>query len=190
MAVAYLDGKTPSLIVERGTYNVMQVHAYEYQQGTLKPQWKWDDTEEGPRFRGQGAHSMHAVDIDGDGRDELFLGSSVLDDNGVGLWSTGMGHPDHHYVGDIDPSRPGLEVYYGVETRATANRLLPGRCPHGRFHLGNRYSHAACSCHGIVQRHRSAASRDRMLLVRYRRREEVECPLAVRLQGQRPARRS
>ncbi len=50
---------------------------------------------------------MHAADIDGDGRDEIFLGSAVLDDNGVGLWSTGLGHPDHHYVGDIDPSRPG-----------------------------------------------------------------------------------
>jgi rhamnogalacturonan endolyase len=60
---------------------------------------------------------MHAADIDGDGRDEVFLGSAVLDDNGVGLWSTGLGHPDHHYVGDIDPARPGLEVYYGIETR-------------------------------------------------------------------------
>jgi len=56
------------------------------------------------------------VDVDGDGRDEVFLGSAVLDDNGVGLWSSGMGHPDHHYVGDIDPSHPGLEVYYGMET--------------------------------------------------------------------------
>lgn len=60
---------------------------------------------------------MHAVDVDNDGRDEVFLGSAVLDDNGVGLWSTGLGHPDHHYVGDIDPDRPGLEVYYGIETR-------------------------------------------------------------------------
>ncbi len=116
MAVAYLDGKTPSLIVERGTYNVIHVVAYEYHDGKLRAQWKWNDAEEGGRYRGQGAHSMHAVDIDDDGRDEVFLGSAVLDDNGVGLWSTGMGHPDHHYVGDIDPDRPGLEVYYGMET--------------------------------------------------------------------------
>jgi rhamnogalacturonan endolyase len=32
-----------------------------------------------------------------------------------------MGHPDHHYVGDIDPSRPGLEVYFGIESRASNN---------------------------------------------------------------------
>jgi hypothetical protein len=121
MGVAFLDGKTPSLIVVRGTYNVIHVLAYEYSGGKLREQWRWNDAEEGGRYRGQGAHSMHAADIDGDGRDEVFLGSAVLDDNGVGLWSTGLGHPDNHYVGDMDPSRPGLEVYYGIETRAAKN---------------------------------------------------------------------
>jgi hypothetical protein len=118
LAVAFLDGKTPCLIVNRGTYNIIQVRAYEYHAGELRELWRWDDAEEGgARYRGQGAHSMHAADVDGDGRDEVFLGSAVLDDNGVGLWSTGLGHPDHHYVGDIDPDNPGLEVYYGIESR-------------------------------------------------------------------------
>jgi len=121
MAVAFLDGKTPSLIVVRGTYNVIVAIAYEYHDGELRELWRWNEAEEGGRYRGQGAHSMHVVDIDDDGRDEVFLGSAVLDDNGVGLWSTGIGHPDHHYVGDIDPSRPGLEVYYGIERRASKN---------------------------------------------------------------------
>ncbi|MGM0486331.1 MAG: silent information regulator protein Sir2 [Planctomycetota bacterium] len=118
MCVAYLDGKTPALVVVRGTYNVIEVVAYEYHGGKLRELWAWNEAEEGGnRYGGQGAHSMHAVDVDGDGRDEVFLGSAVLDDNGVGLWSTGLGHPDHHYVGDIDPARPGLEVYYGIESR-------------------------------------------------------------------------
>lgn len=117
ICVAYLDGKTPALLVVRGTYNVIQVVAYEYQSGSMRKLWAWSDSEEGGRYRGQGAHSMHAVDVDGDSRDEVFLGSAVLDDTGVGLWSTGLGHPDHHYVGDIDPARPGLEVYYGIESR-------------------------------------------------------------------------
>jgi len=121
MCVAYLDGKTPCLIVERGTYNVIEVLADQFHDGKLTEVWRWSDAEEGGRYRGQGAHSMHAADIDGDGRDEVFLGSAVLDDNGCGLWSTGLGHPDHHYVGDIDPSRPGLEVYYGIETRQSRN---------------------------------------------------------------------
>jgi rhamnogalacturonan endolyase len=124
LCVAYLDGKTPCLIVGRGTYNVIIVVAYEYRDGSLRELWRWRDTEEGGMYRGQGAHSMHAVDVDGDGRDEIFLGSAVLDDNGVGLWSTGMGHPDHHYVGDIDPNRPGLEVYYGIEPRQLMDGCL------------------------------------------------------------------
>lgn len=58
---------------------------------------------------------MHCVDVDDDGRDEIVLGSCVIDDNGKSLWSTGLGHSDHCYVGEIDPAHPGLEVYYGIE---------------------------------------------------------------------------
>ena len=36
MCVAYLDGKTPCLIVVRGTYNVIHVLAYEYHDGKLR----------------------------------------------------------------------------------------------------------------------------------------------------------
>ena len=116
LAVAFLDGKTPCLVVVRGTYNVSRCGP------TSTTPANWANCgggaieEEGGSYRGQGAHSMHAADVDDDGRDEIFLGSAVLDDNGVGLWSTGLGHPDHHYVGDIDPNSPGLEVYYGIET--------------------------------------------------------------------------
>jgi rhamnogalacturonan endolyase len=60
---------------------------------------------------------MHAADVDGDGRDEVLLGSAVIDDDGTPLWTTGLGHPDHFYLGDLDPTRPGLEIYYGIETR-------------------------------------------------------------------------
>ena len=121
MCIAYLDGKTPCLMVVRGTYNVIKVRAYQYHNGELNELWHWEDREGGGMYRGQGAHSMHAVDVDDDGRDEVFLGSAVLDDNGVGLWSSGMGHPDHHYVGDIDPVHPGLEVYYGMESAQAAD---------------------------------------------------------------------
>lgn len=117
LGVAYLDGKTPCLIVERGTYNRMKVVAYEFHGGRLRALWHWDNKDLPKTYWGQGAHWMHAADVDGDGRDEVLLGSAVLDDDGTALWSTGLGHPDHFYVGDIDPSRPGLEIYYGIETR-------------------------------------------------------------------------
>ncbi len=116
LGIAYLDGKTPCLIVERGTYSTIKVVAYQYRRGRLQELWRWDSRDEVLPFSGQGAHFMHAADVDGDGRDEIIIGSCVIDDDGRGLWTTGKGHPDHCYVGDIDPSRPGLEIYYGMET--------------------------------------------------------------------------
>jgi hypothetical protein len=41
--------------------------------------------------------------------------SCVLDDNGTLLWSTGLGHPDKIYLTDIDPDRPGMEVFLCLE---------------------------------------------------------------------------
>ena len=122
MGIAYLDGKTPCLLVARGTYTTMKLVAYQYKDGQLKELWSWcgEDETEG-RYRGQGAHFMHSADIDNDGRDEVLLGSCVVDDNGQGLWTTGLGHPDHFYLGDIDPTRPGLEIYYGMESRQKKN---------------------------------------------------------------------
>ena len=117
MAVAYLDGKTPCLLALRGTYARMKVDAYQLVQGRLEVLWQYDNQEYGGRYWGQGAHFTHCVDVDNDGRDEVILGSAVIDDTGAPLWSTGKGHPDHEYPGDIDPNRPGLEIYYGIETR-------------------------------------------------------------------------
>jgi rhamnogalacturonan endolyase len=31
------------------------------------------------------------------------------------MWGTGMGHGDRFYLSDIDPDRPGLEVWYTIE---------------------------------------------------------------------------
>ena len=115
LGVAYLDGKTPCLIVERGTYKAMFADAYQYTGGKLTKLWSWDGDEENPVVRSQGSHSMQVADVDNDGRDEIILGPAVLDDNGTLLWSAGLGHPDKVYVSDIDPSRPGMEVFYIVE---------------------------------------------------------------------------
>jgi hypothetical protein len=111
MGMAYLDGKTPCLLVARGTYRLMMVDAYQFVDGKLQKLWRWDGDEENPIIRHQGAHGMHSADVDDDGRDEVVLGSVVLDDNGTALWSTGFGHPDKCFVTDVDPERPGLEIF-------------------------------------------------------------------------------
>ena len=117
LGVACLDGRPPALIVARGTYNVMTAVAYRFRDGKLQQLWKWDNIGQDRKLWGQGAHWMHCADVDADGRDEVLLGSIVLDDDGSVLWTTGLGHPDHFYLGEIDPERPGLEIYYGMETR-------------------------------------------------------------------------
>lgn len=117
LAIAYLDGVHPHLIVLRGTYNLMVARAYRYEGERLREVWRWDNNGLGREFQGQGAHTTRCADIDGDGKDEVVLGSIALDDDGKPLWTTGLGHPDHVYIGDIDPERDGLEIYFGLETR-------------------------------------------------------------------------
>jgi rhamnogalacturonan endolyase len=115
MGIAYLDGKTPCLLLLRGTYKLIVMDAYQMKEGKLDRLWHWDSDEENPVIRSQGAHGMHPADVDEDGRDEIVLGSVVLDDNGTALWSVGLGHPDKCFVTDIDPQRPGMEVFYCIE---------------------------------------------------------------------------
>ncbi len=123
IGVAYLDGKRPSLLVLRGTYTKMRIDAYNYLDKKLVKMWSWSGEDEVPPLRGQGGHTLHALDIDDDGRDELIIGSAAIDDNGKCLWRMNMGHPDWFYVADVDPRRPGLEIAYGFEVAQPRNGI-------------------------------------------------------------------
>jgi rhamnogalacturonan endolyase len=112
LAIAYCDGRKPSLIVGRGTYTIMKLTALD---ADLRREWYWESTGEDNRFRGQGAHTLQAADVDGDGKDELVIGSACLDHDGKALWCTGLGHPDALYVTNTDPDRPGMQIFYGIE---------------------------------------------------------------------------
>ena len=115
LAVAYLDGKTPCLLVLRGTYGLMLAEAWQLKGGKLEKLWSYTNEDMPAAYQGQGAHNCLCADVDGDGRDEVILGSVTLDDDGSVLWTSGKGHPDAHYYGDIDPVRPGLELAYIIE---------------------------------------------------------------------------
>jgi rhamnogalacturonan endolyase len=113
-AVAYLDGKTPSLIMTRGYYTRTVLSAYNFKNKKLEKIWTFDSDEPGDanrKYRGQGNHNLSIADVDGDGKDEIVFGAMTIDDNGKGLYSTGLGHGDALHITDIDPSRPGLEVF-------------------------------------------------------------------------------
>ena len=118
LAVAYLDGEHPFLIVERGTYGLIKLAAYDAE---LNQVWYWEASGRYSDYRGQGAHGLQVADIDGDGKDELIIGAAVIDHDGTPLWTLRMGHPDVFYVADIDPDRPGLEIFYGFEPHHKRN---------------------------------------------------------------------
>jgi rhamnogalacturonan endolyase len=74
----------------------------------------------------QGAHSLSSADVDGDGRQEIVYGGATIDDDGELLYSSfglmppqsaqpgtmaRLGHGDAMHVTDIDPRRPGMEIY-------------------------------------------------------------------------------
>jgi rhamnogalacturonan endolyase len=112
--VAYLDGRRPSIVMCRGYYTRAVLVAWDWRDGKLTHRWTFDsdDGTAGNRaYRGQGNHNLSVADVDGDGKDEIIYGACCIDDNGKGLYSTGLGHGDAMHVSDLDPDRPGLEVF-------------------------------------------------------------------------------
>ena len=134
--VAYLDGQYPSLIMARGYYGPQsgysarnEIVAYNWREGILEQVWYFKAHTSGPNaeYIDQGCHSLSVNDVDDDGKDEIVYGSCVIDDDGTGLYSTGLGHGDALHVSDFDQDREGLEVWqchenspYGASLREAA----------------------------------------------------------------------
>lgn len=126
-ATAYLDGQTPSVIMGRGYYTRMAVTAYDVVNKKLTERWAFDTGhDESVAGYGDGNHNCMPADVDGDGKQELVMGSAVIDDNGKLLYTSGLSHGDAMHVGDFDPSNPGIEIFmcheeknagYGISLR-------------------------------------------------------------------------
>ncbi len=145
-AVAYLDGTRPSMVFARGYYTGNEANtktggrtviaAFDLKDGKIEKKWRFDTMDYQNQYIGQGNHSMSAADVDFDGCDELIYGALTVDHDGKPMYSTGLGHGDAQHVGDLDPFRPGLEVYschestgsdYGYEMRdARTGEILYG----------------------------------------------------------------
>jgi hypothetical protein len=123
-AVAYLDGQRPSLVMARGYYGPQsssgqsrnEIAAYDFRNGQLTLRWHFKagyniNGNINSSYIGQGTHGISIADVDADGKDEVIYGASVINDDGAGLYSTGLGHGDALHVSDMDPNRPGLEVF-------------------------------------------------------------------------------
>lgn len=125
-AVAYLDGERPSVVMCRGYYTRTVLAAFDWRDGKLTHRWTFDShaSEANRPYAGQGNHNLSVADVDGDGRDEIIYGGMTIDDNGQGLYTTGLGHGDAMHVSDLDPERPGLEVFRIQEPFADAGAHL------------------------------------------------------------------
>jgi len=110
----------PSLIMGRGYANRTTLTAWNWRGGQLVEIWKTDSAEidAGAILPGQGAHSMALADVDGDGAQEIIFGAATLNSDGTPRCSTNYGHGDALHVGDLVPSRPGLEIFMPHESNA------------------------------------------------------------------------
>jgi rhamnogalacturonan endolyase len=123
-AVAYLDGQRPSMVFGRGYYTRLVRVAWDWRNGSLTQRWTFDSNTSGnSAYAGQGNHQMTVGDADGDGRDEVFNGSSAVNDNGSGFWANGMGHGDALHMSDMDPDRPGLELWQCYESPSSNGQV-------------------------------------------------------------------
>ncbi len=136
--VAYLGGQdaNPSAVFVRGYYMRSFFWAVDFDGSKLKTRWlhesadkntvnltdangKVTTTKYTKSTSGKGSataynngnHNLSCADVDGDGKDEIIMGSCAIDDDGSLLYATGMGHGDAIHLGDLNPDRPGLEVF-------------------------------------------------------------------------------
>ena len=128
-AVAYLDGVKPSAVTVRGYYTRMTACAYDVVNKKLVQKWYFDtgNDKTKPGY-GDGNHNCMPADVDNDGKQEIVLGATCLDDDGSVLWCLNTGHGDAMHLGDLLPDRKGLELWichedkpYGVSLVDASN---------------------------------------------------------------------
>jgi len=118
MSIAYLDGRSPAIITQTGLYENEVFDAYT---ADLKKLWTFKSFGE---TSGSGSHHIDIADVDGDGRDEVFDGSTLLNPNGTVRWSIYREHPDIVAVKHILPGTKERQVYYAVESGVHAGAYL------------------------------------------------------------------
>ncbi len=118
MSVAYLDGQSPAIITQTGLYENEVLDAYSRD---LEKLWTYRSFAE---TNGSGSHHVDVADVDGDGRDEVFNGTMVLNPDGRLRWALYRGHPDIVAVKHVLPGLKTRQVYYVVESSTHAGAYL------------------------------------------------------------------
>ena len=120
----FLDGRHPFIFLGRGCYTKHHMKAFSVNPTThkLTQYWEWQNNGGwSDPWYGNGFHNFGIADVDWDGRDEICFGSMVIDDNGKGLSTTGLGHGDAQHCSDFDPYRHGQEIFTCNEDEPAMN---------------------------------------------------------------------
>lgn len=128
----FLPGKGMQIFLGRGVYGRTIVEGWQYngEGQEMTRLWKIDTDDKGgadknkdgktySAYAGQGNHAFNVADLDGDGLDEVMYGSCAWDNDGTGLWTTGLGHGDASHVGVFQKGYEGLQVYHCLENGKT-----------------------------------------------------------------------
>jgi rhamnogalacturonan endolyase len=118
MAIAYLDGRTPAIVTQTGLYENEVFDAYD---ARLNKLWSFRSVAE---TSGSGSHHIDIADVDGDDRDEVFDGTTLLNPDGTVRWSIYREHPDIVAVKRILPGSKDRQVYYAVESGVHAGAYV------------------------------------------------------------------
>lgn len=115
--VAYIDGENPSAVFQRGYYSRLTMAAWNWRNNKLERVWTFDSDETGnSAYYGQGNHSIHVIDANGDGLQDIVTGSSVISGTGMGLHTSGMGHGDACHVSYMKKDDPRPMIYMSHES--------------------------------------------------------------------------
>ena len=143
--VGYFDGKRASAIFCRGYYTRTVIAAWDWDGKELKNRWTFDtNTPEWASYAGQGNHNLRVADVDGDGKDEITYGAMAVDDDGRGLYNTGMGHGDAIHLMAFDPKSTKLQVWDCHENRKDGSELRDARTGEVIFQVKSKSDVGRC----------------------------------------------
>jgi rhamnogalacturonan endolyase len=124
--------------MSRGIYEGYVVATWDWDGENLTHRWSFEANpyNEDP-YGGQGSHNISVGDVDNDGKDEVMFGAAAIDDDGTGLYTTGLGHGDAGHLGDLDPDIPGLEFFMPHEWAGPGISLRNGGTGSIIFEVGS-----------------------------------------------------
>ena len=163
-AICYLDGIHPSLVMEcldretnKTHHNYVFVWDYDWTGGTPtnwhhSATWSRNDKTPWPAE----FHQLRVADVNGDGCDEMVQGGYSVNPKTGWFMSPGIGHGDRYVVSDIDPDRPGMEVY-AIQQSDLLGQLIYDACTAERikeWYLPSVYDVGRGACMDIDPAHK------------------------------------